>query len=336
MAQGPPGSGQGSALSSNLEGTVEIADEAYIQLSPNSKREISAAIAIQQTSSQFAPSHAGSLPITEMTETYDSLNLTAEEKHKIEAAQNRRKSTTWKNFNLKRQLSKVDMKFKNTFSVAQEKKETEPKETNPKKSSVFYFPNAEESSLSPVDNEGESPVSQTAPVKEETNEPAKGDSDVTPDPDSENTNVERLTAVGSEGADPAQIEKKSLNMYDRMHQELRETWKTEIPIEECSKTSLTEDKDAGNKCSRPDNLPLFDEDGKPVRPPRQYKKSKSLIGDKRDQRLLSVPNIKYIRQENVLKDLRKKDGSAQSQPSFAGNIMRRFSKYLFRLLVSFI
>lgn len=80
----------------------------------------------------------------------------------------------------------------------------------------------------------------------------------------------------------------------------------------------------GSRMSRPSELPLFDENGQPILPPRGKKK------DNRDKRLLSVPNIKFTRQESTkLKDLRARSEKDQGS-SFAGNIMRRFSKYQLR------
>lgn len=80
----------------------------------------------------------------------------------------------------------------------------------------------------------------------------------------------------------------------------------------------------GARLSRPSELPLFDDNGQPIIPPRSKKK------DKRDQRLLSVPNIKFTRQEsNKLRDLRARSEKEQGS-SFAGNLMRRFSKYQLR------
>lgn len=89
---------------------------------------------------------------------------------------------------------------------------------------------------------------------------------------------------------------------------------------------------------RPDNLPLVDEYGNPVPPPRHKKK----LQEKRDQRLLSVPNIKFNKPEvpnmHDLRDGREQvttTGSnhhhhhhpqPQQQASFTGNLMRRFSK----------
>lgn len=80
----------------------------------------------------------------------------------------------------------------------------------------------------------------------------------------------------------------------------------------------------GSRMSRPSELPLFDENGQPILPPRGKKK------ENRDKRLLSVPNIKFTRQESTkLKDLRARSEKDQGS-SFAGNIMRRFSKYQLR------
>ncbi|XP_049821636.1 syntaxin-binding protein 5 isoform X2 [Aethina tumida] len=74
---------------------------------------------------------------------------------------------------------------------------------------------------------------------------------------------------------------------------------------------------------RPDNLDLPDDESCPIRPPRSSKKK-----EKRDQRLLSVPNIKFPRTEaQSLHDLRDKEDIVVSpQPSFTGNLMRRFRK----------
>lgn len=73
----------------------------------------------------------------------------------------------------------------------------------------------------------------------------------------------------------------------------------------------------GARQSRPSDLPLFDEHGRPIAPPRQRP------NDSRNQRLLSVPNIKYNRTGD---NVRSKVGTKKDS-SFAGNLMRRFSKY---------
>lgn len=89
----------------------------------------------------------------------------------------------------------------------------------------------------------------------------------------------------------------------------------------------------GARASRPSRLDLEsttdpDTEG-PMRPPRHNSKTKLL--DKRNERLLSVPNLKMSRQN--LKDLRSKSGRSdssaggQGSSKFAGNLIRRFSKY---------
>ncbi|XP_045467451.1 syntaxin-binding protein 5 isoform X3 [Harmonia axyridis] len=75
---------------------------------------------------------------------------------------------------------------------------------------------------------------------------------------------------------------------------------------------------------RPDNLDL-EEDDVPVRPPRGQKKRT----DCGDQRLLSVPNVKLQRADVAVRDLRDKDDVLVSpQPTFTGNLMRRFNDLL--------
>lgn len=116
-------------------------------------------------------------------------------------------------------------------------------------------------------------------------------------------------------------EKRSSDVYDRMHKELQERWQDKDKIE--MSPDLSPSKLEEEKATRPDNLPLFDEDGKPTRPPRQKGKKKE---EGRDQRLLSVPNIRYNKPDPQ-RDARKRQSASQPAPaSFAGNLMRRFSK----------
>lgn len=77
--------------------------------------------------------------------------------------------------------------------------------------------------------------------------------------------------------------------------------------------------------NRPINLDLVDDNGYPIPPPRHIKKKHR---EKRDQRLLSVPNIKFQKAElQSYRDLRdKEDVIVSPQPSFPSNLMRRFSK----------
>lgn len=177
----------------------------------------------------------------------------------------RRKSSTWKNFNLKRQLSRVDIKIKNPLKD--------------KRNSVFYPP-------------------EESPTSEEGVE--------TPD-------SEENTIVLDEQIDDSN--------------ELQFSADEECTTPPFSVGSLPETQKRVAFVERPDNLELLDDDGSPVRPPRGRKK----VAEKRDQRLLSVPNIKYHKSDDrqCLKDLRDKEEVIVSpQPSFTGNLMRRLSKLL--------
>ncbi|XP_068909864.1 syntaxin-binding protein 5 isoform X3 [Tenebrio molitor] len=203
----------------------------------------------------------------------------------IPQAATRRKSSTWKGFNLKRQLSKVDIKIKNPLKE--------------KRNSIFY------SDISP---EQESPTD---------------DNKSSPDSD-DNTVIDNQSVIDL-----------TLNKEDQ--KETYEEFPAEIQFSpgEDSDTpflvgSVGTQYEVGNSrkvgfAMRPDNLELMDENGCPVRPPRHVKKK---IPDKRDQRLLSVPNIKFQKPEvQSLKDLRDREENVVSpQPSFTGNLMRRFSR----------
>ncbi|KAI4457675.1 lethal 2 giant larvae protein [Holotrichia oblita] len=207
------------------------------------------------------------------------------------ASSNRRRSSAWKGFNFKRQLSKVDMKLKNTFSGG----DHHHQHNKEKRNSIFY------SDISPsVD-------------LEETPEKSSPESD-------DETVIENATTTDSmQNLKPKQEKQDS--------KELEE----ESPIEESflvGSLGTHYEIPAGKRVgfmNRPDNLDLVDENGYPIRPPRR----KQRFPDKRDQRLMSVPNIKFQRAE--LRDLRDKDdkdGSGSNnkeQQSFAGNLMRRFN-----------
>lgn len=83
------------------------------------------------------------------------------------------------------------------------------------------------------------------------------------------------------------------------------------------------------KVNRPVHLDLIDDNGCPIRPPRHLKKRTR--EKQRDQRLLSVPNIKFQKAElQSYRDLREKEDvivSPQPPSSFSTNLMRRFSKF---------
>ncbi|KAL3276672.1 hypothetical protein HHI36_012042 [Cryptolaemus montrouzieri] len=153
----------------------------------------------------------------------------------IPAAATRRKSSTWKSFNFKRQLSRVDVKMKNALKE--------------KRHSVFHC--------------------DISPSQEEVPEQIKSDDSFEYISDSQMSPTEDSTF-------PFLVSP------------------IDVQNENCKKVTSTQ---------RPDNLDL-DEEPLPVRPPRHVKKKKP---DCRDQRLLSVPNIKFHKADVVMRDLRDKE-----------------------------
>lgn len=210
---------------------------------------------------------------TPVEQAYEAM----EEEKAVPIPQNRRKSSTWKAFNLKRQLSKVDIKIKNPLKE--------------KRNSVFY------SDASPNADEKSSP-----------------DSD-------ENTVIDNQSVIDLSVVTPKTPEEDHTKDFIEPI-EFSPEEEPDVPFLVGS-LGAQFDRRVGF-ATRPDNLDLVDEDGIPVRPPRHKKKQY----EKRDQRLLSVPNIKFPRAElQNYKDLREKEDAVVSpQPSFTGNLMRRFSK----------
>lgn len=237
----------------------------------------------------------------------------------------RRKSTSWKNFNLKRQLSKVDLKLKAAFAGPG------PAETNTeevagageKRNSHFHCEPSDKTDAAPESNT-ESPDSDETKTAEDVEEVKCGDKSELPSP-------LRVCSDVFERMHKELQEKRSSDVYDRMHKELQERWQDKERIEAGISPDISPSWLEEEKVVRPDNLPLFEEDGRPARPPRQKgktKKEEAEKRDQRDQRLLSVPNIKYSkREQESVKDLRRKQATPPTG-SFAGNLMRRFSKYL--------
>lgn len=235
--------------------------------------------------------------------------------------ENRRKSTSWKTFNLKRQLSKVDLKFKAAF--------TGPADTNSeegageKRNSQSYCESSDKIDAAP-DSNTDSPESDDTKTAEDVEDLKSADK-------SELSSPLRVCSDVFERMHKELQEKRAADVYDRMHKELQERWQDKERIEAGISPDISPTRLEEETVVRPDNLPLFEEDGRPTRPPRQKgktKKEETEKRDQRDQRLLSVPNIKYSkREQESVKDLRRKQATPPTG-SFAGNLMRRFSKYL--------
>lgn len=258
-----------------------------------------------------------------------------------EATQGRCKSNPWKSFNLKRQLSKVNMiKSKNNENILAIAKKCAPTEGTP---------------LSPVEISPDTPNSEPSDPSLDEIEQIEKQIELQLQDMNIRTEITiesfRSPSTTSDISEPESPNVSTINMAQSMpkssiHEQMIKgrgnkartmslsqphgNYTIEEPI--ITKSSVSTPVE-GALQSRPSDLPLYDSNNEqqqqPVPPPRYKKK------DKRDQRLLSVPNIKY-----PVCDLRSKNGGKheqqqqpttshqQPQQSFAGNLIRRFSKYL--------
>ncbi|KAG5322068.1 STXB5 protein, partial [Acromyrmex heyeri] len=209
------------------------------------------------------------------------------------------KSQGWKGFSLKRQLSKVDLKIKNTFtpsSVSSQNGSSSSglmqvpqcqqisSDTGSQKSSTFYcnIEAASTSSLSPVES-----VDSESSLSPESQSPGRE----SPQTDDKKQEIQ-------EARSPTENENEKMIM---------------------SNDNIV----AKTEAVRPMNLSLPEHEAKPPRL-RYIAKIKQA---KREGRLLSVPNLKFSKNETTVCDLRCEE-SATSE-SFTGNLIRRFSKYKF-------
>ncbi|XP_052856066.1 syntaxin-binding protein 5 isoform X7 [Drosophila gunungcola] len=169
--------------------------------------------------------------------------------------QDRRKSMSWKTFNLKRQLSKVNMKI-GGLNVNTDMEAL-------KNSSIFYTPKE-------VSPEGATPP----PTEEEA----------TPDGKEEGSldDAEMAPNVVAPSPSPAVRGKFRSSTTDSPDEGAGSSSTTTTGIRR-----VDFEQPAAVEPERPNNLPLADTPA-PLKPARQKFKEKS-----RDQRLLSVPNIKY-------------------------------------------
>ncbi|XP_037822841.1 syntaxin-binding protein 5 isoform X1 [Lucilia sericata] len=195
----------------------------------------------------------------------------------------RRMSMSWKK-NLKRQLSKVNMKIGKNMN--------NENDTAPKSSSVFYT----QKECSPEDDEQsppKDPVVLGVEVRESMTESNIADA-IDAQAESGFSSEEKETAVTPEYLfETVQLASKRVDFAN----------------------------DIANQSPRPNNLPLMstvasgsgteavntNDAVPPTRPPRQKFK------EKRDQRLLSVPNIKY-----QMRDMRTRPNRNDSSPSMGG------------------
>lgn len=307
--------------------------------------------------------------------------ISPEERIKIDAAQSRRKSSAWKGFNLKRRLSKVNLKLPFGDSA------TTGTCTKARSTSMFYHAPTDGIRLSPVEI---SPTSNDESIADTPNTPTCNNDDSDDDEDSGSDNeanakseylselesniVQSLsdsdkTLSDDHNADSSSVDNTASNsdqesepirsttskstieygqsiprsilhssaaaasadpnddLLDYRRRTQRQLSQPQSLLQQAKRVDFSErtmvktlDSHLGAHVSRPLDLPLFDEFGNPIAPPRSMTKVKR-------NRMLSVPNIKLSRLDAVkLRDLRAKSQKDQGS-SFAGNLIRRFSKY---------
>ncbi|XP_053979081.1 syntaxin-binding protein 5 isoform X3 [Hylaeus volcanicus] len=193
------------------------------------------------------------------------------------------KNHGWKGFNLKRQLSKVDLKIKSTFTptlvTSQNGVGTD---SSGQKASVFYC-NVNESanSLSPVESvEDESSLSSEGSISGRES----------PLNDDKKRHSQDVKSPMIEGDVNRQLRSHNDNVIGK------------------------------SDAVRPINLTLSENE---LKPPR-LKKIVKMKQVKREGRLLSVPNLKFAKNDPTVCDLRCEENTAPE--SFTCNLIRRFSR----------
>nr|CAD7258660.1 unnamed protein product [Timema shepardi] len=293
--------------------------------------------------------------------TPDEVEEGAEPKAELQQPHGRRRSSAWKGFSLKKQLSRVDQRLKHTFSA------------DHKRGAVFYCASTDSTPpiLSPIEGELPLETSLSCGPCADPDPETLGDkpniplfetvhdkeTSVTKDNKTLLVKDETLSEMGAgESLDVndelAIIEETPILKVESITDSSPEAIEEAELAEECLIVKEVEDKEeseppkvegrpeAPERPSRPMDLPLFDADGRPLRPPRRDGKKRSMVVvervEKRDVRLLSVPNIKYTSHhhhhepqlckgggEQWVYDLR---GKEDITPASFGGLMKRFSK----------
>jgi hypothetical protein len=214
----------------------------------------------------------------------------------------KRKPSLLKGFSLKKQLSRAEIKIKNTFKESA------------RKGSVFYTaPATEGATLSPI---------EISPDTEPSSEPSS----------SPITAEERPNYLDELEKDVAKnLTELAVNRESTVESAVSETAvEEELTVDNCLPKSETSDrkrtvsvpqqpvskrvefKEERTTAARPSDLPLDETDDGPMRPPRIKKADK--------QRLMSVPNI-ALQDVTKPKDFRSKSAKGK------GNFIKKFSKY---------
>ena len=186
----------------------------------------------------------------------------------------RRMSMSWKKFNLKRQLSKVNMKI--GINVNNDNEVTQKSA-----SSVFYT----QRELSP-EHSDQSPPKDAIAVSVEARE---------------SMTEKYMTEVLDNQAESGLSSEKKLTTPEYVFETVQQS---STRMDQRPKNLPLSSSSAAAVAS-PTNEPIL-----PIKPPRQKFK------EKRDQRLLSVPNIKY-----QMRDMRTRTNRNDSSPPISGGIV---------------
>ncbi|XP_026830824.1 syntaxin-binding protein 5 isoform X2 [Ooceraea biroi] len=207
------------------------------------------------------------------------------------------KSQGWKGFSLKRQLSKVDLKIKNTFTPS-----LVSSQNGSSSLGLMQVPQCQQVG-SDAGNQKSSTfycnVSETASTSRSLSPVESIDSESSLSPDNQ-----------SSGCESPQIDDRK-----------RDIQEARSPTESENEKTTMSNISVKTEAVRPMNLSLPEHE---LKPPR-LKRIAKIKQAKRDNRLLSVPNLKFSKNETTVCDLRCEE-SATSE-SFTCNLIRRFNKF---------
>lgn len=229
-------------------------------------------------------------------------------------ATNRRKSSIWKKaLNIKKKIGKVNMSLGEGIQPrfgATEGTRLPPIEVSPT--------SVEGPTSSPTDEQPTSLPSMNTSFTENVEKSIIQDlselnvNTQSNEPHPTQFNDEPSVSMERKSSDDTDAEWKKRVMSQPKCLQTRRSDVSDELITRVTASSLVE----GCQQSRPSDLQLFDDGGKPIPLPRTQ--------SNRNQRLLSVPNIQYNR--SISENTRMK--SRKEPISIAANLMRRFSKYL--------
>lgn len=218
--------------------------------------------------------------------------------------QDRRKSMSWKTFNLKRQLSKVNMKI--GINVNTEIDST-------KSNSLFYT----QKESSPIESSGESVSPKDKNIRSENKE-YTCDYGSEPGVEQRDYDDQHTSTFATKGSIYSNSNTNDDAIDDGDIFDISNDFQTSM-----KKVGFEKETTGGSQTSRPSDLPLSatgdtnQGDNVCAKTARQKFKEKQ-----RDLRLLSVPNIKY-----QTRDIRARTNKIDSSPSFSGNVSKKIRKY---------